>query len=111
MFTTETQGAVDLIVTDVPLNHESVQQLHETVAGLPAEGQPMVVLDMSQVPLVDGAGLESLLDVQDRLRASGGEIKLAGLSPLCEDILRVTGVGQRFELYPNAKAAVGSFVR
>ena len=36
-------------------------------------------------------------------------MKLAGVNALCSDILRVTGVGDQFEQYPQVKAAVGSF--
>ncbi len=38
-------------------------------------------------------------------------LKLAAPSPLCEEILSVTGVGEGFEIFEDAALAVGSFVR
>jgi hypothetical protein len=36
-------------------------------------------------------------------------MKLAAANPLCSDILRVTGVGERFEIHPQVKPAVARF--
>jgi anti-anti-sigma factor len=63
------------------------------------------------VPLVDSAGLEALVDIQQAMQASGGTVKLAAPTQLCEDIFRVSGLAQRFEVYTDAKAAVRSYVR
>jgi len=111
MFQFESQGAVELIAPNVALNHENAEQLYAAIAEKAFVGQPMVVLDMSSVPLVDSAGLEALLDIQKKLRESAGSLKLAGLTQLCEDVFRVTGLAQRFETFEDAKAAIRSFVR
>jgi len=111
MFQWESQGAVELLAPQVALNHENVEQLTSAIIEKTFVGQPMVVIDMSNVPLVDSAGLEALLDIQQRVRKSAGSLKLAGLTQLCEDIFRVTGVAERFETFADTKAAVGSFVR
>ena len=71
----------------------------------------MVVLNLKETPLIDSAGLEALLDVQERLQERGGQVKLASANPLCREILRITGVAEHFETYPDVKGAVGSFVQ
>ncbi len=111
MFQFESQGAVELLAPEVALNHENAEQLYRAITERVFAGQPMVVLDMSKVPLVDSAGLETLLNIQQTLRESAGLLKLAGLSQLCQDIFRVTGLAERFETFAETKAAVGSFVR
>ncbi len=111
MFQFESQGAVDLIAPAVALNHENAEQLYAAFAEKSFAGQPMIVFDMSNVPLIDSAGLETLLDIQQKLRESAGSIKLAGLSQLCEDVFRITGLAERFETFAETKAAIGSFVR
>ncbi len=111
MFQFESQGAVELIAPEVALNHENADQLFAAFDEKSFTGQPMVVLDMSNVTLIDSAGLETLLDIQQKLRESAGVLKLAGLSQLCEDVFLVTGLAERFETYDDTKAAVGSFVR
>jgi len=111
MFPVESQGAVDIVSPGVALNHENADELVESIAMGLGEGQPMVVVDMSGVPLVDSAVLESLLDIQQTLRSKGGAVKLAGLSQLCQDILRATDVAKHFDTYRDVKEAVRSFVR
>ncbi len=111
MFSFESQGAVELIAPEVALDHENAEQLYSAIAERLFAGQPMVVIDMSKVPLIDSAALETLLDIQQKLRESAGSLKLAGLSQLCEDVFRITGLAERFETFADTKSAVGSFVR
>ena len=111
MFSVETQGAVDVVRVEGPLIQESVEGLQTTIESGLSGGQPMVVLSLNAVPLVDSAGLEALLDVRDTIVRQGGTIKLAGITPLCEEVLRVTGVGRHFQCHAETKAAVGSFVQ
>jgi anti-anti-sigma factor len=105
------QGAVDVVRLNGSLTHENADKLVETVEPGLTEGQPMIVLDMSDVPLLDSAGLEALMDLHDWAQVRGGVVKLASLSPLCADVLRVTGVGSHFPIYKDVKVAVGSFVQ
>ena len=111
MFTVESQGAVDVVRLEGPLVVDNVETLQETLASGLSGGQPMVVLNMGAVPLLDSAGLDALLDARDSITRQGGTIKLAGLTPLCEEVLRVTGVGSNFQCHGETKSAVGSFVQ
>jgi anti-anti-sigma factor len=111
MYEQSKQGAVDVIRGTDPLNADHVEFLQETLEQFDGSGQPHVVFDMQSVPLVDSAGLELLLDTQERFRLRGGALKLAAVNPLCREILKVTGVGQRFEIFPDSGSAVGSFVQ
>ena len=75
------------------------------------EGQPMGVLDLQDVPLIDSRGLEFLLAQQIACEQRGGRLTLAAANPLCRDILRCCGLSERFEMYGDARSAVGSFSR
>ena len=111
MYNVESQGAVDVIKPMAPMSQDNSGDLMETVEAKLSKGQSMVVLDMSDIPLIDSAGLESLLDVQDSLRSRGGIMKLAAIPQLCQEILRITGVEQQFESHYDVKTAVRSFVQ
>jgi anti-anti-sigma factor len=111
MFEHTKQGAIDVIFGGDPLHGEHVERLRALLAHYVQDGQPHVVLDLQGVPLIDSAGLELLLDVHEEYQRLGGAIKLASANQLCTEILKVTGVGQHFEIYPDTGAAVGSFVR
>jgi anti-anti-sigma factor len=111
MFEIHCQGAVHVIWGDLPMSREHVPELGRLLGGVDGAGQPWLVLDMKEIPLLDSAGLEFLLDVQDRLEARGGQMKLCSPNPLCRDILHASGVGRRFEMHKHARAAIGSFNR
>jgi anti-anti-sigma factor len=109
MFPVEKQGAVCVLRPQSPLSDEhSAAFVDAALAGVGA-CKPMLVVDMHGVPLIDSAGLESLVDLRERLESRGGSMKLAAINALCHDILRVTGVGNKFEQYPQVKNAVGRF--
>jgi anti-anti-sigma factor len=109
MIAVERQGAVCVVRPHVPLANEHCARFRGVVTSGLGAGRPMVVVDMHGVPHIDSAGLEALVELGERLEARGGAVKLAAINPLCSDILRVTGVGERFEQHVQVKTAVGSF--
>ncbi|MCC6492035.1 MAG: STAS domain-containing protein [Pirellulales bacterium] len=109
MFALERQGAVNVIRPHGALEAKCCEEFKRVVLQGLGGGRPMIVVDLHDVPLIDGAGLEALVDLRDALEARGGAVKLAAVNPLCADILRVTGVGPQFEQFPQSRAAVGSF--
>jgi anti-anti-sigma factor len=111
MIRVETHGAVNVITPNVPINHEHAAELVQTLTADRTAGKPMLVLNMSEVTLLDSAGLEALLDSQEAVQDRGGTVKLAALSPLCREILRIAAVDRHFEAYRDVKSAVGSFVQ
>ena len=111
MFNVESQGAVDVVHIEGPLTQETVESLHDTIDTGLSGGLPMVVLNMSSVPLLDSSGLEALLDTGEKIARLGGTVKLAALNPLCQEVLRMTEVGSHFQSYSGTKLAVGSFAQ
>jgi len=111
MFEESKQGAVDVIRGIDTVSADHIELLRTAFDRCLESGQPRVVFDMQSVPLIDSAGLELLLDAQENYQARGGLLKLAAANALCREILKVTAVGNRFELFPNTAAAVGSFSR
>lgn len=92
-----------------PLSEDHVQELAKLLETVLKEGQPRVVFDMSGVALCDSEGLELLWATQEDFQHCGGQLKLAALHPLCDEILQVTGVARQFEIFPSVTKAVGSF--
>lgn len=109
MVSIEKQGAVTVVRPVGSLTVAQAGEFREGALGKLGPGRPMMVIDMHETPLLDSAGLEALVDVRDRVESRGGAVKLAAVNPLCGDILRVTGVGHKFEQYGLVKSAVGSF--
>lgn len=64
-----------------------------------------VVLDLGGLDLADSAGLEALLDLQERLAEHGGRLRLAAAGPALRSILAVTRLDGRFEVHESVEAA------
>ena len=111
MFEQSRHGAVNVIKANQPLSGDAVDQFSEIMQELILAGQPMIVFDMSDIPLVDSRGLEILLEMKDNCDRRGGNLNIAAANPLCSDIFELTGVGDRFEMYAGVSEAVGSFIK
>jgi anti-anti-sigma factor len=106
-----TQGSVHVFTCNKPLNHELAPVASTRFAPCIQKGQPRVVLNLEQVPLIDSVGLEMLMTTQMTCARHGGALRLAAPNPLCQQILEVTGVADRIEIYPDMTTAVGSFAQ
>jgi len=111
MFERFRQGAVDVIRGKDSLTVEKIKQVSKLLDECVQRGQPRIVFDLEEVPLIDGAGLEMLLDVWDRCLKRGGVLKLSAPNPLCREILSITDVGPQFEIFGDTLSAAGSFAR
>ena len=109
MFRRTKQGALSVIEAGAPLLRDSCADFNAVVETCLEEGTGQVVVDMREVSLIDSAGLEALVDLQDRCLRQGGVLKLGGLTRLCEDIFRVTGLEEQIEIFPDVIVAMGSF--
>jgi anti-anti-sigma factor len=110
MFEQKRQGAVDVIGGGERIAGDHVSELATLLTGRAGRGQPHVVLDLHGVAVVDSAGLELLVDTQEEYQRLGGALKLANPGALCREVLKATGVGAKFEIFPDTRSAVRSFV-
>ena len=65
-----------------------------------------VALNLEQVTFIDSAGLEYLLDLQDRLAERLGQVKLIKPEEHVRKILEITRLSPIFEVYQDVQEAV-----
>ncbi len=102
-------GAVTALRPDAPLQAATLPALDAALRQSLAKGVPYVVIDMVDTPLIDGAGLEWIMDLDEECCQLGGCVRLANANELCRDLLRITSVGQTVELFDDLNSALGSF--
>lgn len=105
------QGSVLVLSIEGALNAEESERLGEVLTATPVAGRPQLVLDLADTSLIDSAGCEALLDARDAVVQAGGAAHLAGVSPLCTDVLAATGVGRYFQTFEGVQQAVAQFAR
>ena len=105
----ERRGSVLVLSPQGPLRTEFVADLDGQVQSSLSGGVPLVVIDLSETPLIDGAGLEWILSLDETCCRLGGCVRLCGVCELCRDLLRITGVGDGMKQYDDLTTAMGSF--
>lgn len=104
------QGAVTIIRLVGPLAKEDVDVFASRATELARKTLGRLIVDGSGMGFVDSRGLETLLDISDDLAEGGRTLKLCGLNDTVREVLHITELDRRFDLYQDTKTAVRSFL-
>ncbi|MEM1068828.1 MAG: STAS domain-containing protein [Planctomycetota bacterium] len=102
-------GAVTVVHPTGPLRSDSMIDWNEQLDAMLSGGLPYVVVDLTETPLIDGSGLEWLVDLDDVCCRRGGCLRVCGAGELSRDILRITAVGSTIQQFDDLTSALGSF--
>ncbi|GAC1517804.1 MAG: STAS domain-containing protein [Acidimicrobiales bacterium] len=91
------------LVGDVDL--ASAPALRQQLADMTTESPSFLVIDMSELDFIDSTGLGVLVGTLRRLRATGGDVRLAAARTGIARVFSVTGLDRVFSLYPTVEAA------
>lgn len=88
------------------LTGDGLEAFEKEVRRQTGDGASDVVLSLEEVPFVDSAGLEFLLDLQDRLMADNGRLTLTNVDENVGKILEITRLDAGFEVLDDVVDAV-----
>ncbi|MFS8867817.1 STAS domain-containing protein [Synechococcus sp. H65.1] len=71
-----------------------------------AEKPKHLLLDLSQVTLINSRGVSALVWARRLCSAAGCHLKLCGLGEQAKLVLKVTRLDSLFEIYPSVEAAL-----
>jgi anti-sigma B factor antagonist len=80
-----------------------------TVDELIRTNRKKVVFDLSELDYVDSMGVGILVMCGGKMKAAGGELRLASPQPRIAELMRITKLDQIFAFYPTAAAAIAQF--
>lgn len=103
-------GAVMVLRPVGSLAQDEVQQFKSRLADAMVRSLGRVVMDASGVTYVDSRGLEVMVEASDALSQSGRALRVCGVNELLREVLDLTELADRFELYEDTNAAVRSFL-
>ncbi|MCL6503571.1 MAG: STAS domain-containing protein [Pirellulales bacterium] len=103
---TEVFGEVVVVHSPEELGGEQAERFEEFLLG---QERKRVVLDLDGTEMLDSLGLTALLNVQEALRALGGELKLATANASNRKILEITRLDRQLEVFESVVDAVKSF--
>jgi len=88
-------GVVSQLTPLAPLGGAAaLKALADAVERCRSARETRLVIDLTNVPALNSAVLDALLDFQETLLPHGGWLKLSRVSEINRDILRITGVGE-----------------
>jgi anti-sigma B factor antagonist len=70
-----------------------------------ADKSPLLILDLSEVPYVDSAGIGALVGAHVSHQKEGHRLALVGVSERVRKALKVTGVEQLLSIFPTQEDA------
>lgn len=85
---------------------DSLRQAMEESVG---SGDTRIVINLSEVPMIDSTGIGLLVRLLTSAKQRGGNVKLLQPSKFAIQTLRLVGVLNLFEVYDGEDAAVESF--
>ena len=108
---TTTFGAIDVIKAPSTLSGSDCDQCASAIRASVERHRVRIVLDISGTALIDSKGLEMLLECNETCLKRGGELVVAGPTPLCAEIFDITGIEQELNCHKDLRSALGSFAR
>lgn len=103
-------GAVTVLTPRGALSQDDADAFADTLQSTVGESYGRLVLDFTNVPLLDSRGIEVLLTTTETLAQSGQTLKLCAVNELIREILDLTEVDGSFEHYEDANAAARSYL-
>ena len=105
--TVETYGQSSVLNCKGELTIDSLDAFRHAVEHQLSEDQVRdLVLNFEQVPFVDSAGVEYLLDMQEMLSERLGQVKLAKLDENVAKIMEITRLDSAFDRFDDINQAV-----
>jgi anti-anti-sigma factor len=103
------QGAVLVIRPKGALRADDIDTMRDEILLEIRGGLPLVAIDLIETQLIDGVGLQWIVDLDDQCGERGGVVRLCNAGDLCQDLLRITSVGDRIEHFSSLTDALRSF--
>lgn len=110
-FSVSVRQAEDVSLVDVigRLTSFESKAFRIMIQGLLKQGQTNIVLNLRGLEYLDSSGIGELVRNYMTVVKQGGAMKVVGLAPKVEEILRVTQLYQVFPEFPDEASALESF--
>jgi anti-sigma B factor antagonist len=100
---------ISLVDVNGKLTSFESRAFQQMINGLLKQGHTNIVLNLTGLEYLDSSGIGELVRNYMSVVKKGGAMKVVGLAPKVEAILRVTQLYQVFPEFPDEAAALESF--
>lgn len=103
------KGQVSLVDLSGHLTSFETSGLRDTISGLLKQGRNNIILNLSGLKYLDSSGIGELARNYMTVIKRSGVMKVVGLTPKIEEILKITQLHQIFQEFSDEEAALRSF--
>jgi anti-sigma B factor antagonist len=100
---------VTVVELSVQLTSFASGALRNTIAGLVGQRRKQIILNVTALEYLDSSGVGEVVRCYMNVIKQGGEMKVVGLTPMVEEILKVTHLYQVFQEFTDEQSALRSF--
>lgn len=92
------------------LDEANIQAIGEEISSLiEAEPGPRLLISFANVDHLSSAALGTLITINNKIRAAGGQLRLADIDPQIYEVFVITRLNKLFEIHQTSADAVKSF--
>ena len=102
-------GPVSLLDVSGRLTSFETGALRDSISRLLKQGRRNIVLILSGLQYLDSSGIGELANIYVSVVKASGQMKVVGLSPKIEEVLKIAQLYQVFQEFPSEDAALQSF--
>jgi anti-sigma B factor antagonist len=102
-------GPISLLDVAGRLTSFETGALRDSISRLLKQARKNIVLNLSGLEYLDSSGIGELARIYVSVVKADGQMKVVGLSPKVEEILKITQLYQVFPEFPTEEAALESF--
>lgn len=102
----EDLGSVRLVVVEGRVSNATAAELTRVLTGQLAEGPRKLVVDLTGVDYINGAGLRAFETAAASLERSGGELVVCGLQPAVQVAFDLAGAVPNLTTAPSRDTAL-----
>lgn len=92
------------------LDESTIKQIGEEVSSLiEIEAKPRLLISFSNVDHLSSMALGELITFHNKIKAKGGQLRLAEIDPNLHEVFVITKLTRLFEIHETSAAALASF--
>jgi anti-sigma B factor antagonist len=93
------------------INQDHIAEFKSRLAEYIEKGRVWIVLDLSTANYLSSMGVAQIVEVKNRTSMNGGDLKLACVNKLTQNLLDYTQVNRKIEVFETVDAAVEALKR
>jgi len=101
-------GDAVVLVVEGEINFNSSPDFRKAFLKVLDSKAQKVVVNLIGVGYVDSSGLATLVEAHQKVKSSGGKLKLASLTPKVKSLFEITKLEKLFEIYSTEEDALKS---